>query len=81
LRKILTEMGSEPFEPEEADEVLNEIQFDPDGLVQQEGEYTKCTVRYTQCIVKYTICRVRYTWFILRYISYIVMVHTSYSEV
>jgi len=52
LRKILTEMGSEPFEPEEADEVLNEIQFDPDGLVQQEGEHTKCTVRYKDCIVR-----------------------------
>ncbi|WAR16235.1 CATR-like protein [Mya arenaria] len=36
LRKILTEMGSEPFEPEEADEVLNEIQFDENGLVHQE---------------------------------------------
>lgn len=37
LRKILTEMGSEPFEPEEADEVINEISFDESGAVSQEG--------------------------------------------
>ncbi|KAL4217580.1 centrin [Mactra antiquata] len=36
LRKILTEMGSEPFEPEEADEVINEIAFDENDTVSQE---------------------------------------------
>ncbi|XP_060573066.1 centrin-1-like [Ruditapes philippinarum] len=36
LRKILTEMGSEPFEPEEADEVINEINFDENGTISQE---------------------------------------------
>ncbi|XP_053382814.1 troponin C-like [Mercenaria mercenaria] len=36
LRKILTEMGSEPFEPEEADEVINEINFDENGTVSQD---------------------------------------------
>ena len=76
-------MGSEPFEPEEADEVLNEIQFDQDGLVQQEGECTNCIIRYTHCIVKcakflvrctycivkYTKCIVRHTYCIVQYIS------------
>lgn len=37
LRKILTEMGSEPFEPEEADEVINEITFDEHGTISQES--------------------------------------------
>lgn len=36
LRKILTEMGSEPFEPEEADEVINEISFNENGLISQD---------------------------------------------
>ena len=39
LRKILTEMGSEPFEPEKADEVINEISFDKNGLISQDGIY------------------------------------------
>ena len=30
-------MGSEPFEPEEADEVINEINFDENGTVSQES--------------------------------------------
>lgn len=30
-------MGSEPFEPEEADEVINEISFDENGIISQDG--------------------------------------------
>lgn len=37
LRKILTEMGAEPFEPEEADEVISDITFDEHDLISQDG--------------------------------------------
>ena len=37
LRRLLTEMGSEPFEPEEADEVINEIPFGENMCVTQAG--------------------------------------------
>ena len=41
-RKLLfTEMGSEPLEPEETDEVINEIQFDDSGLILQDGRFNQ----------------------------------------
>jgi Ca2+-binding EF-hand superfamily protein len=45
LRKILTEMGSEPLEPEEADDVINEINFYENGTISQEvfvGKFGGC---------------------------------------
>ena len=34
----LAEMGSEPLEAEEADEVIQEISFDENGFISQQGQ-------------------------------------------